>query len=308
MLPRDLGSLLSVTGSARALVRMHYPLFAESKFAETKLGNTHFWIKHAASPTAKRLVLLHGISGTFASMPQVVDRFVAKGFTVLCYDLYGRGYSAGPEAKYDPATYSNQLNELLEYVGWNKASLIGYSLGGGIATDFGDRFGHKVDDLVLVAPAGLRESLPLGGTLLTSPGLGSLFAATLGRRVLARISSNNHSPDFAHTPHMKHFIAVQDLNIKLNPGFLNAYVETVRNGPIRGMRSVYERVGHKFGDRVCCVWGRNDRVVSFAHDSPVFRRLNPRARFVEVEGGHSVLAEQCQVVVDPISEFLLRGE
>ncbi|KAJ3017157.1 UNVERIFIED_CONTAM: hypothetical protein HDU68_011821, partial [Siphonaria sp. JEL0065] len=135
-------------------------------------------------------------------MPHVVESFANSGFQVLSYDLIGRGYSASPDVKYSTQDYVVQLKEVLDRVGWERASLLGYSLGGGIAAAFADQHTENVHDLVLVSPAGLRESLPIGVRLLKTPVLGSLFAKTLGRRVLSKLSNNNHSRALINSPHM----------------------------------------------------------------------------------------------------------
>ena len=47
-----------------------------------------------------------------------------------CYhvDLYGRGYSDAPHTTYDANLYTTQLALLLQYVGWDKASIVGVSM------------------------------------------------------------------------------------------------------------------------------------------------------------------------------------
>ncbi|ORY52666.1 alpha/beta-hydrolase [Rhizoclosmatium globosum] len=308
---KQLGSLASIT--SHPLVQRHYPLKPTSHFASLSLGRTHYWINGPSNPTSatKRLVLLHGISGTWASMPHVEQALVDAGFQTLAFDIQGRGYSDAPTgsaAKYDKDMYSLQLHELMQHVGWDSASLLGYSLGGGIATAFAEKHTDKVEDLVLIAPAGLRQNLPAAASILQNPILSPIFLNTIGRRILHRISNNNHSPAFASMPHMQHFTAVQSLNILLNPGFIHAYAQTVLNGPIRRMDSTYKAVSDALGDRICCVWGTNDRVVSYKHDSPRFRELCPQATFVSVPGGHSKVVEEVEVVIPPIIKFLKRTE
>ncbi|KAJ3354169.1 hypothetical protein HDU83_005775 [Entophlyctis luteolus] len=240
-------------------------------------------------------------------MPGVVDAFTKAGFDVLCYDLYGRGYSASPPIRYDADAYTAQLKNLLDAVGWETASILGYSLGGGIATHFTAIHPERVEDLVLVAPAGLRPKPPLAAKLITTPVLGPLFAYTIGRRVLVAVSSTRkHPKDVVNLPHMQHFIAVQNLNKLYHPGFMRAYVSTVKYGPIHGMAPFYARVAGSHCERVFCTWGRDDRVLSFRHDARVFRAMHPRATFVEMPGGHSVLVERTAEVVAPIVSFLNR--
>ena len=74
-------------------------------------------------------------------------------------ELYGRGYSDAPGAIYDDAFYASQTITLLEHVGWlnGKFDLLGFSLGGAIATKFTTVYSRYLNNLILVAPAGLMK-------------------------------------------------------------------------------------------------------------------------------------------------------
>ncbi len=75
-----------------------------------------------------------------------------------CVDLYGRGYSDAPETTYDSTLYTTQLALLMQYLKWDKANIVGLSMGGGIAAAFTSQFPHLVDEGVgLIASAGLME-------------------------------------------------------------------------------------------------------------------------------------------------------
>ena len=47
---------------------------------------------------------------------------------ILQTDLYGRGYSDAPQTTYDTALYVTQLALLMQYVGWDKAGIVGVSM------------------------------------------------------------------------------------------------------------------------------------------------------------------------------------
>lgn len=88
-------------------------------------------------------------------------------------DLVGRGYSDGPaNVDYDASLYVGQLCMLLTSLpDWSGSfDIIGYSLGGVIATTFASYFPHRLDNLLLISPAGLIKSnkLPLLETLIDS--------------------------------------------------------------------------------------------------------------------------------------------
>ena len=81
-------------------------------------------------------------------------------------DLVGRGYSDGPaHMDYDVSLYVSQICMLLTSLpDWSGSfSIVGYSLGGVVATSFASYFPHRVDNLLLLCPAGLMKPDSLSG-------------------------------------------------------------------------------------------------------------------------------------------------
>lgn len=77
---------------------------------------------------------------------------------IVASDLYGRGYSDAPQTTYCTSLYTTQLALLMQYLKWDKANIVGVSMGGGIAAAFTAHFPHLVDEGVgLIASAGLIE-------------------------------------------------------------------------------------------------------------------------------------------------------
>lgn len=129
---------------------------AEGRFVTLSQGVTHYdWIGPLRGPVA---VCVHGLT-----TPSFVWRGLARGlaglgYRVLVYDLYGRGYSDRPGGMQDGAFFSRQLAELLAHEGVeDDITLIGYSMGGAIATDFAARSPDRIRQLILLAPAGTRS-------------------------------------------------------------------------------------------------------------------------------------------------------
>ncbi|KAG6871508.1 hypothetical protein C0993_003212, partial [Termitomyces sp. T159_Od127] len=88
----------------------------------------------------------------------VAPDLASRGFRVLVYDLYGRGYSDAPQTTYDVNLFTIQLALLMQYLRWDRAMIAGVSMGGGIAMAFTAQFPHLVDDkVVLIASAGVME-------------------------------------------------------------------------------------------------------------------------------------------------------
>ncbi|WP_095587300.1 alpha/beta fold hydrolase [Actibacterium ureilyticum] len=127
---------------------------APGQFAELSQGRTHYrWDGAVRGPV---LVCIHGLTSASYVWDALVPRLGMMGFRVLRYDLYGRGLSDRPEGTQDAAFFLRQLEDLLEHQGLSDdLTLLGYSMGGTIATDFAAEEPHRLTRVILLAPAGL---------------------------------------------------------------------------------------------------------------------------------------------------------
>lgn len=72
---------------------------------------------------------MHGISTGSAVYDRLARDLTDRGYRVLIFDTWGRGYTDSPAAIYNEALYTSQLAMLLQKVGWTRCSVIGVSLG-----------------------------------------------------------------------------------------------------------------------------------------------------------------------------------
>ena len=127
---------------------------APGQFATLSQGVTHYqWHGGGEGPV---LVLVHGLSSPSWVFSGLVPGLTLLGYRVLTYDLFGRGFSDRPGGAQDRGFFLRQLSDLLadQNVGPGFA-LMGYSMGGSIATAFAARDPDRVERLILLAPAGL---------------------------------------------------------------------------------------------------------------------------------------------------------
>src|SRR5215204_4113947 len=114
----------------------------------------------AGSPHRKILILLHGLGASAERWSYVIPT-LSKYFHLIIPDIIGFGYSDKPAVEYTMDFFVDFFKSFLDNLGISKASIIGSSLGGHIATEFAIRFNHMVEKLVLVSPAGMmRNSNP----------------------------------------------------------------------------------------------------------------------------------------------------
>lgn len=96
-------------------------------YFNSKFGLTHYYVLGPES--GKRIVFIHGITAPSLTLKHFLSKLASKGFRVLCYDMFGRGFSDCPGNNYDRELYVQQLYDLVKHVGWNKCSILGYSMG-----------------------------------------------------------------------------------------------------------------------------------------------------------------------------------
>lgn len=129
-------------------------------------GHKRAFVRAGRGPA---IVLLHGIGCDHRTWLPVL-RPLSRHFTVLAPDLLGHGLSDAPRADYSIGGYANGVRDLLALNGISSATIVGHSLGGGIAMQFAYQFPQSTQRLVLVGSAGLGRSVNPLLRALTMPG------------------------------------------------------------------------------------------------------------------------------------------
>jgi pimeloyl-ACP methyl ester carboxylesterase len=104
------------------------------------------------------LLLIHGIGDSHATWDEVIPA-LARNHTVVAPDLLGHGASAKPRADYSVAAYANGMRDLLSILGIDRATVVGHSLGGGVAMQFAYQFPERCERLVLVSTGGVSHDV-----------------------------------------------------------------------------------------------------------------------------------------------------
>src|SRR5919197_3942833 len=120
-------------------------------------GHRVFYRSAGSGPV---VVLVHGITSTSATWAKVLP-YLAERFTVVAPDLLGHGESAKPRGDYSLGAYASGIRDLLAALGHNRATVVGHSLGGGIAMQMAYQFPERIERLVLVSSGGLGREVHL---------------------------------------------------------------------------------------------------------------------------------------------------
>jgi len=121
------------------------------------------------------LLLIHGMAGSSATWKRVAPT-LAERFTVIAPDLIGHGASGKPRiGEYSLSAHANVLRDLLDFLGHERATFVGQSLGGGLAMQLAYQFPERCERLVLVGSGGLGREVNLLLRALALPGAEYVF-------------------------------------------------------------------------------------------------------------------------------------
>jgi pimeloyl-ACP methyl ester carboxylesterase len=104
------------------------------------------------------ILLIHGIGDNSATWEHLLP-FLAIDHTVIAPDLLGHGASDKPRADYSVAAYANGMRDLLSVLGVDRVTVVGHSLGGGVAMQFAYQYPERCDRLVLVSTGGVSNEV-----------------------------------------------------------------------------------------------------------------------------------------------------
>ena len=115
------------------------------------------------------LLLIHGMAGSSETWRAILPQ-LAKKYRVIAPDLLGHGLSAKPRTDYSLGAFAVGLRDLLDELGVESATVVGQSLGGGIAMQFLYQHPDYCRRLVLISSGGLGPDVGLILRLLAAPG------------------------------------------------------------------------------------------------------------------------------------------
>ena len=145
-------------------------------------------LSYVDSGSGPVVLFIHGILGSQRQWAHLVDR-LDDDHRVLVPDLFGHGESSKPLGDYSLSAHAAAMRDLLDHLGVDKVTLVGHSLGGGIAMQFYYLFPGRVERLVLVASGGLgREVNPILRSA-TLPGAEQVLSVIASQPVLSRVEA-----------------------------------------------------------------------------------------------------------------------
>lgn len=136
------------------LVRDETPPAYELQF-RTVHGYRRAFVHAGKGPA---LLLIHGIGDNSDTWRDLIPE-LSHHYTVIAPDLLGHGRSARPRADYSVAAYANAMRDLLTLLEIEHATVVGHSLGGGVAMQFAYQYPERCERLVLVSSGGVSREV-----------------------------------------------------------------------------------------------------------------------------------------------------
>jgi pimeloyl-ACP methyl ester carboxylesterase len=234
------------------------------------------------------VVLIHGITGSSDTWLDVIEE-LAEDHTVVAPDLLGHGESAKPRGDYSLGAYASGIRDLLAALGHDRATVVGHSLGGGVAMQMAYQFPERVERLVLVSSGGLGREVNI---LLRAAALpGSEFVLPL---ITARgiVDWTNAAAGFLGRLGLRPGADLEEIW----RGFSSLSDVEARSAFVHTLRAIVDPGGQRVSatDRLylaaempsLIVWGERDPVIPFAHGLRASEAM-PGSRLVSFpDAGH----------------------
>jgi pimeloyl-ACP methyl ester carboxylesterase len=226
------------------------------------------------------VVLIHGMVNSSRHWETVALR-LADDYTVIAPDLIGHGDSATPRGDYSLGAHAASIRDLLAVIGVERATIVGHSLGGGVAMQFFYQFPQRVERMVLVSSGGLgREVSPmLRGAAL--PGAAALLWLAAHPQVAGTLSQMGERLRERGSGKGVYLEAIaRALQPLQRPGARKAFLQTLRSViDAHGQRvSARDRLYLLTSFPTLIVWGERDNTIPLAHGRDAHEAI-PGSRF-----------------------------
>jgi pimeloyl-ACP methyl ester carboxylesterase len=251
------------------------------------------------------LLLIHGMAGSSATWRAIIPQLSQK-YRVIAPDLLGHGMSAKPRGDYSLGAFAVFLRDLLDELGVDRATVIGQSLGGGIAMQFVHQHRDYCERLALIGSGGLGPDLSPVLRMLSAPGAEFVLPVVAPQPVLNlgnKLGSWLTSAGIQAPRAGQMWHAYSSLS---DPRTRQAFLRTLRSVvDYRGQSvSALNKLHLTAGLPTVLIWGDHDRIIPVAHAYAAHDALEG-SRLEVLEGiGHFPHVEAPAAVADILENFI----
>ncbi|HKX66096.1 MAG TPA: alpha/beta fold hydrolase [Intrasporangium sp.] len=256
--------------------------------------------------TGPAILFIHGLLGTNRNWSHLVTCLETSN-RVLVPDLFGHGASDKPMGDYSLGSHAATLRDLLDRLDIDTVTLVGHSLGGGIALQFCYLFPERVDRLVLVSSGGLGRSVSpllraatLPGAELVIPVIASGWVRSRLEGLSAQLGRLGWRPAADVREAWRGFTSLSDADSR------RAFLATTRAVIDPGGQTVtaHDHLPMKTDIRTLVVWGTRDRMIPAWHATTAHNAI-PSSRVELFEGaGHFPHLEEPERFATLLGDFI----
>jgi pimeloyl-ACP methyl ester carboxylesterase len=255
------------------------------------------------------LLLIHGMAGTCANWESVIEP-LALNHTVIAPDFPGHGGSAPGGGDFSLGALASGLRDLLLTLGHERATLVGHSLGGGVAMQFTYQFPEMVERLALVSSGGLGPDVSPILRAAALPGADLFIAATagVGQRLGSAIGRGFRA--IGMRPNADLAEVTRGYATLSDPSRRKAFLSTLRSVVgTEGQRvAALDKLYLAEALPLLIVWGENDPIIPVEHGREAHERL-PNSRLEVFEDtGHVPMLERPGRFIAVLDRFLEETE
>jgi pimeloyl-ACP methyl ester carboxylesterase len=252
------------------------------------------------------ILLIHGVTGSSQTWDDVIP-FLSDRYTVIAPDLLGHGDSAKPRGDYSLGAYASGIRDLMRAIGHDSATVVGHSLGGGVAMQVAYQFPEMAERLVLVSSGGLGREVSIFLRAATLPGSEWVLPLLASHRVLSaggsvggvlRSLGMRAGPDLEEM--WKGFSSLGDAEAR------QAFIYTLRGIVDPGGQRVSARDRLYLAETVptLLVWGERDPIIPVEHAYSTHEEI-PHSRLEVLEGaGHFPYRDDPRRFAKVLSDFV----
>ncbi|MCA9421107.1 MAG: alpha/beta fold hydrolase [Nitrospira sp.] len=289
-------SLTSVPSTIDLIHRVPYQV--------TRVNDHH--IAYLDAGQGPPLILIHGFGG---SMWQWEHQYsvLAQSHRVIILDLLGSGISDKPKEAYTPARLVEFFRQFMDILNIPKATLVGNSMGAGLAMAMALDHPERVTRLVLISgfPAQVENSIASPQYQRFFSHRPPLWLARLGNWMAGRKTTEKLLKEIVHnTALISPTVIARSFHNRQRGDFLPPLYSLLDN--IQTWEGQYGNRLQKIDHQVLLLWGNHDRVFPLEVGEQVKGQLPHVEWHVIPEAGHLAQWEEPALVNQFILAFLKR--
>ncbi|MBA3866071.1 MAG: alpha/beta fold hydrolase [Solirubrobacterales bacterium] len=262
-------------------------------------------VSYVEGGSGQLLLLIHGMAGTAENWKSVIEPLALRN-AVVAPEFPGHGLSEPGGGDYSLGSLASGLRDLMLTLGHERATLVGHSLGGGVALQFTYQFPEMVERLVLVSSGGLGPDVSPILRAAALPGADLFISATAGIGAQAGSLLGSAFGKLGLRPSADVAEVARGYASLADPERRKAFLATLRAVVgTEGQRvAALDRLYLAEALPLLIIWGDRDPIIPVAHGEETHRQL-PGSRLEVFPGvGHVPQLESPGSFVAALERFL----